>query len=304
MNRSHAAVLATVVVAAAIPGALVGCKHSGHGSAAAGSASAAPATSAPRAIPVPAEVVQQAVNPKGAKPYAGPTGTLAGTLTISGDPPPEQSKVLESIPAKCARAPGMYGKLFRVDAQGRLADALVTVTGYQGFVPAQADAKTVTGRGCAWDTRTFALTFGQKLQVKSRGRTAYVPELRGGHMASQMVAIPGGSAVTLLPNQVGRFQLVDSMHLFMKADVLVLKYATFDVTGADGAYEIKGVPAGGEVTLTAFLPQIMAHVDRKVKVEPGKTTQVDLQLEYKKPAEPAKPAASTKPGSKPVPVIP
>lgn len=303
MNRLHAAIPATLVVTAAISGALAGCKHSGHRSSAAASASAVPPASAPHAIPVSPEVVEHAVNPKGAKPYSGPTGTVAGTITIAGDPPPAQPDVLKSVPAKCGRAPDMYGKLFRVDAQQHLADALVTVTGYEGFIPARADAKTVVGRGCAWSTRTIALTFGQKLEVKSRGRTPYVPELRGAHMASQMVAVPGGSAVTLLPNKVGRFELLDSMHLFMKADVLVLKYSTFDVTGTDGHYEIKGVPAGGEVTVTAFLPQIMAHVDRKVKVQPGKTTRVDLELEYKKPAEPAKPAASEKPGTKPAPVI-
>lgn len=305
MNLSHAPVAATVVVIAATIGALPGCKHGKEQPKPAASASAAASASpsaAPHAIPVPEKVVERTVNPKHRKPYSGPTGTIEGTITITGDEPPTMTKVLKIIPAKCDKAAAMYGKLFRVDAQKHLADALVAVTGYDAFIPARSDSKMVVGHGCAWDTRTVALTFGQKLEVRSRGRTPYVPELLGAHMASQMVAIPGGSPVILLPDKPGRYQLLDSMHLFMKANVLVLGYSTFAVTGSDGHYEIKGIPAGGKVTVTAFLPQTMGHVGRRVKVEPGKTTQVDLQLTYKKPPpEPAPPPP--KPGKKKVPVI-
>lgn len=301
MNRSKLASLATLVAALATAGALPGCKHKTTKQAAA-SASASAAVSAPHAIPIPADKISKAVNPKGAKPWSGPTGTIAGTVTVTGDAPPTMSKVLKIIPSKCGKAPDMYGKLFRVDDQHRVANVLVTVTGYNAFVPARSDKKIVVGRGCAWNTRTVALTFGQKLEVRSRGRTAYVPELKGGNMASQMVAIPGGSDVTLYPNNVGRYQLLDSMHLFMKANVLVLKYSTFAVTGPDGHFEIKGVPVqDGKVVVTAFLPQAMVLAEHRVKVEPGKTTQVDLQLKYKKPA--AEPEASSKPAPAKVPVI-
>ncbi len=303
MDRSHPPAFATLVAMVATAGALPGCKHSSQPQPAASAAPSASSTAPPHAIPVPEKVVQHEVNPKGLKPYSGPTGTIAGTITMAGDEPPVMSKVLQIIPAACKQAPAMYAKLFRVDAQKHLADAFVTVTGYEGYIPARSDSKMVIGRGCAWDTRTIAMTFGQKLLVRSRGRTSYVPELQGAHMASQMVAIPGGDPITLLPRRPGRYQLLDSMHLFMKANVLVLKYSTFDVTGADGHYEIKGIPAGVEVTVTAFLPQTMGHVDRKLKIEPGKTTQVDLQLEYKKPPpEPAEPLPE-KPGKKQVPVI-
>lgn len=299
MNRTDSAVAATLVAILAIPGALGGCRQSGHNSGAASASASASARPEPVAIPIDPKVVAKAVNPEKRKPYAGPTGAIAGTVTIKGDPPPTRPEVLKVIPAACDRAPDTYGRLFRVDDQKHLADALVTVTGYTGFIPASSDAVKVLGRGCAWSSRTIAVTFGQKLAVRSRGRQSYVPELRGGTMASQMVAIPGGSAVTLYPEAVGHYELMDSMHTFMRAEVLVLKYATFDVTGRDGRYEIKGIPAGGEVTVTAFLPQAMLHVDRKVKVEPGKTTHVDLELTYKKLALPA---SSGKPGSKP-PVI-
>ena len=112
---------------------------------------------------------------------------------------------------------------------------------------------------------------------------------------------PAAPCVTLYPNQVGQYQLADSMHLFMTADVLVVKYSTFDVTGVDGSYEVKGVPAGRRSHGHGVPAAIMKHVERKVKVEPGKTTRVDLQLEYKKPAD-TTPAPSGKP-SPPAPII-
>jgi hypothetical protein len=55
------------------------------------------------------------------------------------------------------------------------------------------------------------------------------------------------------------------------ADVFVLAYATHDVTGLDGQYEIKGVPTG-KVKLSAFLPAINKVVEKVIDVREGTNT--------------------------------
>ena len=46
-----------------------------------------------------------------------------------------------------------------------VADVLVAVTGYSGYLPEKEPHQTVPVRGCAYDTRTIALTFGQTIDV-------------------------------------------------------------------------------------------------------------------------------------------
>lgn len=283
----------SVAIAAISVGA---CGRSGGPSADAGaqpSSSAAPSASAPfvmNATPFSEDSVRQQVNPKNEQPYSGPTGTVRGVVSIKGDPPPVLAEVVEKIPDKCKPARAVYGRLFREGMVRSLADVLVTVTEYQGFVPAKGQTVILNTEGCAFPGRTIALTYGQRIDVLSKDGEPYVPKLMGGQMRADMIAVPGGSAVKLYPHVPGRYTLIDQMHLFMTADVFVLKYATFDVTGLDGKFEISGVPVG-EVSVNALLPSIMATTQQKVKVEEGKTVELNLELEFdaKKLEKPKKP---------------
>lgn len=244
------------------------------------------------AVPVPRKLVQQAVNRGQLPPYSGPTGSLKGVITAVGDPPPDRPHVLAQIPAKCAAASGFYRKLFREGPGRTLADAFVAVTGYHGFVPATQRVHLVVGHNCAWQTRTVALTFGQRLDVESRGNIPYIPQLLGGPPGVQMVAVPNGSPIQLYPERPGHYELVDRVFHFMAADVLVVKYSTFFVTGLDGKYEIDNIPAG-DVSITAFLPATGQKSARHITVKVGQTTIVNLAIPYHAASDAgAKPAPS------------
>jgi hypothetical protein len=176
-----------------------GCQSPSTGPAPSGSASSALppplAGSAPKGsaealagIPVADAEVAKVVNPLAAAPYAGPTATLKGRIRIEGDPPPSQAV---EAPEGCGEAAATYGKLFRVGQDGALADVLVTVTGYDGFVPAKEPAVKTQIHGCAFTRRTVAMTFGQRLEVFNldKGQT-YMPYLDGQPSRAAMVAVP------------------------------------------------------------------------------------------------------------------
>jgi hypothetical protein len=232
-------------------------------------------------VPIPEQVVASAVNPEGMSVYSGPTGTVRGTVRISGDPP-VVDKALQVQPG-CSLTRDMYGPLFREGMQRSIADVLVTVTGYKGYVPARGPARVVEADGCAWPARTVALTFGQRLEVKSKDRQSYMPRLVGARSLADLVLVPGGDPVRLYPERPGRYALEDKFHDSMYADVFVLKFATFDVTGLDGRYEITGVPAG-EVTVHALLPVLSAVVEKKLHVEENTPLDVDLELRFDRKA--------------------
>src|SRR5690606_12335929 len=261
-RQTRGSLAATWVVSAAIAVGTFGCKRSEPG---ADEQEARAKVQVPSGLPIPIEQVAAAVNPKTAAPHAGPSGGVEGTVRVTGDLPPERPELLADIKPECAKARDVYGKLFREGPGRTLADVLVTVTEYEGYVPATAETLTIKPKDCSWGGRTFAVTFGQRLDVLNKDGRGYLPRLAGSSQVAQLVAIPGGAPVKLYPSRPGRYVLADSMRPFLTAEVFALKYATFDVTGLDGGYRIERIPPG-EVTLTAFLPATLQTAQKRVKV--------------------------------------
>ena len=230
-------------------------------------------------LPIDPKIVSAAVNANGEAPYAGATGTISGVISASGDSAPDMPEAVAAIPTDCASAKDTYGKLFREGPGRGLADVVVGVTGYSGYLPEEAPAQFADANACAWNSRTYVLTFGQSLDVRSRDSRPYVPDLMGAHLKAQLVAVPRGDAIHLYPEQPGRYQLTDSMRLFMLADVLVVKFSTHAVTGLDGRYVIPRVPVG-KVKVSALLPATMVQNEKEVEVHAGELVDVPLTLAF------------------------
>lgn len=263
-------------------------------------APAASASAAPELLPASSAEVQAALNPGREPPYSGPIGTVRGTIRVSGDRSPELAEVKAKIPANsCEDARAFYGTLFREGPDRELGDVLVAVTGYSGYVEPTGVARTVVARGCAFDSRTMALVYGQRLDVQNRGPETFIPLLRGAKQIALLVAMPNGDPVKLFPPKVGEYELVDQTHDFATAQVFVLKFPTFAVTKLDGKYEISGVPVG-EVNVSAMLPATRAVATQRVKVSAGEVTTVDLTLNFDAAAHAAK-AAAAAPSATPAP---
>lgn len=228
--------------------------------------------------PIPKSQVEAAVNPTKLPPYDGPTGIVEGTVRMAGDPPPE---VELRLPVKCMGAGGTYGRLYRQGDDREAADVLVAVTGYKGYVPEKEEAVPVTIEDCAYSARTFALTYGQRLEVRNEDEhNSFIPILHGSRYTAFMVAVPKGDPVKLYPHRVGQYELADNMNRpWMSADVFVLKYATHDVTGLDGRFRIEGIPVG-EVRIDALHPGIDVTEGKNVKVKEGEVTEVDFVLSF------------------------
>jgi hypothetical protein len=247
--------------------------------ASAGASSEASAASE-AAMAAMAAAVSNSINPNGLAPYSGPVGAIRGVVTSSGDEPPLRPEQIEKLPASgCPRASEMYRKLFRLGPSGELADALVTVTEYQGFLQPDTKPVVVRGEGCAWNTRTVALTFGQRLEVENRDAEPYIPRLEGAPTLAMRIAMPGGAGVPLFAPQAGRYALVEQTRDYMRADVFILNYPTAKVTGYDGSFAFEGIPVG-EVRVTAFLPATGKSVEQRIKVEAGVSKEVALQLPF------------------------
>ncbi len=253
--------------------------------------SASSAASAPPAIsnglPFPDAQVAAVVNPGGSPVYQGPVGSVVGKITVKGDPPPPRVGALPPE-GRCGKeAVDAHRYLFRVDASGGLGDAIVGVTGYKGYLPARGDAVGVKIRGCSFDQRTVVLTYGQRLEVENLDpREAYLPHLEGARAPALMVAMPKGDSIKLYPPKPGSYALIDDLkHPWMLAEVFVFKFPTAVVSNEAGGYKVEGVPVG-EVQVSVRHPDIGQTLERTVKIEEGKATEVNFELTYQSPVAP------------------
>jgi hypothetical protein len=243
------------------------------------------------------------VNPQKLPAYVGPTGTVEGTIFVTGDPAPVMT---HEYRRGCAEAANIYGKGFRdgvsppsnpsdPNSPRWLADAVVAITGYASyFVPEKEEAEEVTIQGCAYSARTVTMTYGQRLEIKNLTKDFWTPTLAPGAMNVMMMASPGGDPVKLYPRNPGRFVVSDHDRRYANIDLFVMLHPLHTTSAVNGAYRIDGIPVG-KVKVNTTHPTIdNSDAAQEVEIQPGVIAKVDLTLKHT-----ARPAAPPDAGTKP-----
>jgi hypothetical protein len=263
---------------------------------AAASASSAPSPSATAtasaSFPIGSASVALVLNPQGLPPYTGPTGSVEGTITVTG--PAAPNVPLQT--GKCPAALDTYGKLFREGTPATpggprpLADAVVVVVGFGengSYVPEKNDAvKLSIGPNCAYPTRTIAITYGQRLEILNQSSLLFAPMLDD--FTAVMVAPPHATdPVKVYPQKAGFFMMTDRMQPFAREDLYVFRHPLHAVTDRAGHYRIDGVPLG-KLEVGVYHPGVRAQATSSVDIEANVVTKVDLSLKYAPPPAPPK----------------
>lgn len=267
---------------------LAGCedcnKVTGPG-ATVGDSGPRPSTSPPdggtlNATPIPTASVAAAVNPDSLPAYSGPTGSVEGVVTVTGD---------RALPAagmdfsRCAEASSTWGHAFRESEQGKsaarlLADAIVVVTGYKGFyLPEKEEAKVIRIEKCAYTTRVLTMTYGQRLEVKNTTNDFWTPFLEPQTNIVLMMATPKGDPVKIYPKKPGHFLLLDRDRKYASVDVYAFLHPLHGSTDVAGHYRIDGLPVG-KVKVSTTHSQIDANAEAELTVSEGVVHRVDLSI--------------------------
>jgi hypothetical protein len=263
--------------------------------------------------PYDTDAVVAAVNPDHRPRYTGPKGTLRGTIRVDGDPPPDTKL---KFPPRCTGSEAAYGKLFRVGLDHALADVLVAVTKYgeRGYVAPADEAVKVLLKDCVPSKLTYTVTFGQRIDVSNGDRdSSYLPYLDGAKSKNIMVSVPHALPIKLYPSgpSPAHYMLRDDVGSGLTANIFLLNYATHDVTGLDGRFEIKNIPVG-KVRVDAMLPVIGKSDGKEIEIVEGDNT-FDLTLHFdaakdlphrKTDADAGAPAASGAPSAAPPKKVP
>lgn len=231
------------------------------------------------ATPLPTASVAAMVNPDKLPAYDGPTGSIEGTITVTGDPAPPTPNDF----TRCPGAESMWDHAFREgepNAAGvrPLADAIVAVTGYKGFyLPEKSEAKEIRIERCVMSTRTLTLTFGQRLEVKNLSNEFWTPMLEPGSNMVLMMATPNGDPAKIYPKKPGHFLLTDRDRKYAVVDVYAFLHPLHTASATNGYYRIDGVPVG-KVKVSTTHPQIDSTAEQEITVSPGVVHKVDLLL--------------------------
>jgi hypothetical protein len=222
-------------------------------------------------------------------------GDITGTVTLSGTPPAEiDIKPLENDPV-CGKLNG--GKattsFYVVGANKELADVIVMLKG----VPAKAaDASTAPAvldqKNCLYTPQIVAVQTGQKLLVKNSDPStvpmhnvhinptaaANVSEYSTKLSQPQMSGGPDLTYNFSAPENFMKFQC--DVHPWMFAWVTVVDNPYFAVTGKDGKFTIKNVPAGKYKIVALHRKAANAGIEKEVEVKDSGAT-VDFTVEIK-----------------------
>ncbi len=216
---------------------------------------------------------------------AAPAVDMASAATITGkvlykDGKPTLARLRMDADAACSRlhSEPVYSRELVVNDNGTLRWVFVYVKegpGNQSF-PAPKQAVVLDQKGCMYEPHVIGLVVGQELNVTNSDQTTHnihpVPTTNREWNKSQ----PPGSdkLVESFAREEETIPVKCNIHPWMRSYIHVLKHPFFATTGADGSFEIKGLPPG-DYTIVAWQEKL-GKLEQKVTVGPKESKAVEF----------------------------
>ncbi len=206
---------------------------------------------------------------------ASAEGKVSGKVSFEGTAPKRKKLRMDADPV-CAGSHDepVLSEEVVVGEGGGLENVFVYVKEVQGDFPAPSEPAVLDQKGCHYSPHVVGLQVGQPLQILNSDKTLHnvhgMPKVNAGFN----FAMP-----KFVKKKDHQFDSVETMvavkcdvHPWMSSYIGVLPHPFFAVTGADGTFEIDGLPAG-DYTLVAWQESLGSQEAKVSVAADGSTTQ-------------------------------
>lgn len=207
------------------------------------------------------------------------TGVVSGKANFAGDPPRRKPVKLDPQCAECNPGPQPLREDLIVNPDKQIKNVVVFVSSkVEGKFEPVTTTVEVDQKGCIYKPHVIAVRANQPIEFKNSDPMMHNVHGMGGINPEFNVSIRAGGKETrkLLEAEVG-YKVKCDVHPWMLLYVHIFQHPFFTLTGDDGSFEIKGLPAG-EHELT-FWHEKLGEKKVKVKIESGKTATQDITFE-------------------------
>ncbi len=224
-------------------------------------------------------------------------GTIKGRLVWGGSEIPKPAPITqnkEKDPQVCAAVP-LFSRELMVDPESKgIPQAFAFLVSPKGKNP-EAEKALLTSqpkveidqKNCEFIPFSTAMHKDQTIVFKSSDAVGHNVHYTGFVNNKNFALGPNGSSEEKLAAEKRPINLVCDIHPWMNGNIMVFDHPFFAVTGPDGSFEIKGVPAGSQNIIVwqrkAGYVTSGGSRGQQVDVKPGQVVDIgDIVLEPSK----------------------
>jgi plastocyanin len=207
-------------------------------------------------------------------------GEISGTVYFHGKAPELRPISMDKDPVCASELSGeALPEDGRINPNGTLPNAFVYISAGSGNLSTTppANSVTLTQEGCIYKPHVLGIQVGQPLQVVTVDPTTHNIHISAtnGNRDWNVTQQPGTTSVnTKFSKPAIMVPVHCNIHPWMEAFIGVVTNPYFGVTGTDGRFAIRGVPAG-DYTLSVWTATFGTQ-EHTVSVKAGETATVDF----------------------------
>ena len=204
-------------------------------------------------------------------------GTISGKITYNGKAPAPKKITITKDPKVCGTSREEDAML--VGAGGGVKNVVVYLADIKTGKKMDGDMKPVLNqKGCHYEPQVQVVPLHAVLQVKSSDPILHNVHsfLAGSTVINFAMPPQPGLVLTKKLDKAGGEQLKCDVHNFMTGGVFVATNPYYAITGDDGSFEIKDVPAGSYTIATWH--QTAGPLSQPITVAAGAKVEFDAKV--------------------------